>query len=58
MDLIANVMKEAGQEIETEPLILPEDEENLPWKTANRSPGALVNNLARGFCTGQQDSFF
>ena len=57
-DVVADVMRSAFHDVETEPLLLPFQEEDLSGRTANRSAEARLDIRARGFWTRQQEAFF
>ena len=57
-DLLANVLTEVLPDVETEPVLLPHEGEDLPGCTANRSREARLDIRAQGFWSRQQDAFF
>ena len=57
-DITAQMLKEACHDVATEPLLLPLQEEQLIYQTANTSRDARVDISARGFWTRGQRAFF
>ena len=57
-DVLAEALKEVSRDVETEPILLAYEDENLAGRSANRAPDARLDIRARGFWTRQQDAFF
>lgn len=57
-DILADALQSVVKDVEVEPVLLPFQGEDLPWKTANRSKEARADIRARSFWTRQQDAFF
>ena len=57
-DVVADVTRSAFHDVETEPLLLPFQEEDLSGRTANRSAEARLDIRARGFLDEATGSLF
>ena len=57
-DILAGAVAEAVKDVDTEPVLLPYDGEDLPGRSAIRAQEARLDIRARGFWSRQQDAFF
>ena len=57
-DVIADAMRSVCRDVETEPELLPFDNEDLAGRTTNRSLDARVDICVPGFWTRQQPAYF
>ena len=57
-DILADAIAEVVKDVDTEPMLLPYEGENLPGRSAIRAQEARLDIRARGFWSRQQDAFF
>ena len=57
-DCVADIARSVFSEVEIEPVLLPFENEDLPYRTVNRSAEARVDVKVHGFWTRQQEAFF
>ena len=57
-DCVADIARSVFSEVEIEPVLLPFENEDLPYRTANRSAEARVDVKVHGFWARQQEAFF